>query len=336
MVRLFAPLLLGVLTISGMGCAGPDRQGSDAGGRSGVRGVPAVNAGGSSLPGMLPFFYDLYSFRGDTGTTAVVASFAVRVGRLDRERIDGGVRHRFNVTLVLADTVQGDVSRADDSVFVAVERPLARDHLLHAHLEVQARPSTTTVQRVIMIDAPQPGTGQLYTHPFVVPDYSGSELMLSDVALGLPEREGGWKRGDVTLALLPSDHFPGGIFDVYYEIYNLPRGNRYTTEIAFEPVGEPGDPPPGPERSTNVRFSGESAAGPDSSLSELRRVQAPLPRGRYRLTVTVTDLDRNLTARRSRLLQIREWRAGATLVPTCPMGVGADRTGCAGLTPGGL
>ena len=33
----------------------------------------------------LPFFYDLYTFRGDERTTTVVVAFAVPVLRLERE-----------------------------------------------------------------------------------------------------------------------------------------------------------------------------------------------------------------------------------------------------------
>lgn len=293
--------------------------------------IETTNPRNRTASGPLPFFYDLYSFRGDTGTTAVVASFAVSAGRLDTESVDEKVRYRFSVTLVLADTARRVVSRADDTVFVAVAEPLPREHLLHAFLETPAQPSNTTVQRVIMIDAPRPGTGQLYTYAFEIPDYSGSHLMLSDVALGLPGREGGWRRGDATLALLPSLHFPGGVFDVYYEIYNLPNGNPYSTELAFEPVDENGEPREGFEGPIRVRFAGESSAGPNGVLSELRRVEVPLPSGYYRLKVTVTDEARGVTTERSRLLQVREWREDATLVATCPVRPGANRPGCRSL-----
>lgn len=63
-------------------------------------------------------------------------------------------------------------------------------------------------------------------------------------------------------------------------------------------------------------------------LSELRRVEVPLNPGRYRLTVTVTDEERGVSAQRWRLLQVREWREDATLVPTCPVKPGVNRPGC--------
>lgn len=326
MVRQPTSLFLALMAISTMFAEGHGVKPGDADAAT----AEATDLRSHTPPGSgpLPFFYDLYSFRGDTGTTAVVASFAVRAGRLDTEQVDGNVRYRFSVTLVLADTARRVVSRADDTVFVALAEPLAREHLLHAFLETRAQPSNTTVQRVVMIDAPNPGTGQLYSYAFEIPDYSGNHLMLSDVALGLPGREGGWKRGDATLALLPSLYFPGGVFDVYYEVYNLPNGNRYVTEIAFEPVDENGAPRPGSERPIRVRFEGESSADPNGVLSELRRVEVPLNPGRYRLTVTVTDEERGVSAQRWRLLQVREWREDATLVPTCPVKPGVNRPGC--------
>ena len=266
----------------------------------------------------LPFFYDLYTLRGDAGGTTVVAAFAVPVERLERQRVDDEVLYRFDVTLVLSDTVLGSVSRTDDSVFVGVPHPLPGEHLLHTHIEVQAPPSRSTLQRVVMTDASTPGIGQLYGSGFPIPDYSGTDLMLSDIVLGDPRAETGWRRGDVTLALLPTSQLPGSSFDVYYEVYNLPPGNRYSTEITIERAADArregdGDP-------VRTRFTGESEAGPDGSLHELRRVDASLDRGRYLLTVTVTDVDTGRTTRKSRPFNVRGFGRGATMVPALPRG----------------
>lgn len=276
----------------------------------------AAAAGGAHARLPLPFHYDLHTFRGDAGRTVVVAAFAVPAGRLHEEAERNGARYRFDVTLVLADTVRRTVSRTDDSVFVGFgQRPRA-EHLLTTHLEVQARPSASTVQRVIMSDATLPGVGQLYGGGFPIPDYGGSRLMLSDIVLGLPDVRGGWRRGDVTLALLPTSRMPSSAFDVYYEVYNLPADRAYTTEIAVEPVGP--NPKPGERRPVRLRFDGRSAAGADATLGELRRVETSLARGRYRLDVTVTDDVTGATATRSRTFHVRAWGPGATLVPALP------------------
>jgi hypothetical protein len=271
----------------------------------------------------LPFFYDLYTFRGDAGATDVVASFAVPVGRLQKENWDDQVRYRFDVTLVLSDTVLQAVYRADDSVYVSLPYALEGDHLLHTQVEVQAPPSVTTVHRVVMTDATTPGVGQLYDSPFPIPDYRGTHLMLSDVALGRPDATAGWTRGGVTLALFPTSQFPEGAFDVFYEVYNLPSGNRYVTEVSIEPQGNRSGRAREDRSTVHTRFSGESAPGPGGALAELRRVEASLPEGRYRLTVTVTDRESGQTASRSRLFQIQGWR-GATMVPALPRRVGAS------------
>ena len=275
----------------------------------------AVSGSPRPAPASLPFFYDLYTFRGDGGGTRVVAAFAIPAGRLQDEEWESGVRYRFDVTLVVSDTARRAVSRADDSVFISLPDPLDGEHLLHTHLEVEAPPSATAAQRVIMSDATTPGFGQLYRGPFPVPDYSGDELMLSDVALGLPDAAAGWRRGDFTLALLPTSQFPGSTFDVYYEIYNLPAGHRYATELSIERLSGGGG-----EVGTRVRtrFSGESAAAQDDALAELRRVEASLERGRYRLTVRVTDVDTGRTATRIRDFRVRGWEGGTTMVPALP------------------
>jgi len=300
--------LLCVATALAGGSARLADASATAGTGGSARNSAATSAAPHALP--LPFYYDLYTFRGNGGSTAVVAAFAVSAGLLRKEGAGRGVRYRFDVTLVLADTALRSVARTDDSVFVYFPRSLLAEHLLYTQLEIQARPSRSTLQRVIMTDATEPGIGQLYGSPFPIPDYSGSRLMLSDIALGLPAAEGGWKRGEVTLALLPTSQFPASAFDVYYEIYNLPASHRYETEIAVEPVVS--------GRPVRLRFEGRAVASSVGFLQELRRVEASLTRGRYRITVTITDAATGQSASRSREFEVRGWPRGTTLVAALP------------------
>ena len=154
--------------------------------------------------------------------------------------------------------------------------------------------------------------------PFLIPDYSGSELMLSDIAFGLPGAEGGWTRRGISLALLPTSQFPESSFDVYYEIYNLPAGNSYETEFSIQPI----DGDEGEDRAVRALFSGESEAREDGSVAELRRVASALPKGHYLFTVTVRDLVSGQVAANSRTVDVRGWRSGTTLVTAMPRGVG--------------
>lgn len=259
----------------------------------------------------LPFYYDLHTFRNDDRTTSVVAAVAVPVRGLERERVGDRFRYRFDVRFVLADTVERVVSRSLDSVYVSMARPLSGEHLLHTFVEIDALPSDGTVQRVVVTDASRPGVGQLYQSPFPIPDYRGGELMLSDVTFGLPGATTGWSRRGNTLALLPTSQFPESAFDVYYEIYNLPTGRPYETEIAIEPLAGRGDG----SGVVRARFTGESEAGPDGTLGELRRVESSLPIGRYRVMVTVTDRATGRVASTSRPVQVRGWNGGMTMLP---------------------
>ena len=290
------------------------RAGSGAESARAVLGDLAVRA----TPASLPFVYDLYTVRGEGGGTTGGAAVAVPVRRLRAERVNRRVRYRFELRFVLADTARRDVYHTEDSVFVSMPSALGRQHLLHTFVEVEAPPSKATLQRVGVTDAARPGVGQLYSTPFLIPDYSGTELMLSDIAFGLPGSKTGWTRRGATLALLPTSQFPERSFDVYYEIYNLPSGNNYETEFAFQPIADSG----GDERAVRALFSGESEADEDGSVAALRRVASALPKGRYLFTVTIRDLVSGQVAARSRTIDVRGWRSGTTLVPAMPRGVG--------------
>lgn len=258
----------------------------------------------------LPFFYDLYTFRSEEHTTSVVAAVAVPVGGLQRERVGDRVRYRFDVRFVLADTVERVVSRSLDSVFVSTSQALPSQHLLHTYVEIQAPPSTGTVQRVVVTDATRPGVGQLSQSAFPIPDYSGSELMLSDIAFGLPGATTGWTRRGFTVALLPTSQFPESAFDVYYEVYNLPADNPYETEISIASLDSEEE-----GAVVSARFRGRSSAGPDGSMADLLRVESALETGGYQVTVTVRDGATGRVASRSRPIQVRGWGRGMTLLP---------------------
>jgi hypothetical protein len=263
----------------------------------------------------LPFHYDLHTFRGDSSGTTIVAAVAVSASELRRERRANGTRYRFDVRFVLADRARRSVVETIDSVFLRVPFALARRHILHTVVEIRdAPPSRTTEQRIVVTDAARPGVGQMYLTPFPTPDYSGSELMLSDLAFAMPNSRSGWTRRGVTLALLPTSQFPESAFDIYYEVYNLPRGHPYETEIAIEPTGDDADD----EQIVRARFSEQSGADPDGTLGVLRRIESALPEGRYRITVTVRDQVGNRTAHRSRIVDVVGWRPGTTIVRARP------------------
>lgn len=274
---------------------------------------------GVRVPHPLPFEYDLYTFRGDARNTTVLGVFSVAAGELQAEWLERGVRYRFDVSVVLADTVHRTVVRADDSVFVTFRGVPTAAHLLYTQVELAAPPTATAVHRVIVTDATTPGIGQLYGGPFRIPAYRQEGIELSDVVLGLHDVRGGWTRGGSALAPLPTSRMPASAFEVYYEIYDLAAGAAYTTDIALEPSDQHA-----PRRAAtppvHLRFTDTAPADAGDILPQHRRVETSLPRGCWRMTVTVTDERTGQRAARTRHFDVRGWGHGTTLVRALPRG----------------
>lgn len=251
----------------------------------------------------LPFFFDLYTFRGEQGRTSVVAAVAVPFDKLQRN----AETYRLDVSLILADTAARRVVRQDDSMRYST-RQVKSDDLFRLHVEIAAPPSKSTVQRVIVSDPSEPGVGQLYGGPFTIPDYSGSKLMLSDVVLAEPVADGRWRRGDVKLALVPTGYFRGGSFNVFYEIYNIATNASYSTEIEIEPVRASGSAKLkglfGGKGKMTLKFEGVATHARAGVLQELRRVDAAIPPGRYRMRIIVRNLDTSEVARSERTFAV--------------------------------
>lgn len=241
----------------------------------------------------LPFYFDLYTFRGNEGRTNVVAAVAVPVERLGKSDAATNPSYRVDLSLILVDTASRKVIRQDDSVAIATTRAFTNDDLFRMHVEVAVPPSNTTVQRVIVSDPSEPGIGQLYGGPFPIPDYAPGKLMMSDIVLAEPRVEGKWKRGNVALALVPTGRFKGGSFKVFYEIYNIEKNSAYTTEIEIEPIqrsaGQRIKQLFGSKGRIALKFDGVALDVENGTLQELRQVDAPLPQGRYRMRITVRN-----------------------------------------------
>ncbi len=255
----------------------------------------------------LPFYFDLYTFRGEEGRTSVVAAVAVPVEKLQKKEIAMNPAYRVDLSLILVDTASRKVIRQDDSVAIAATRAFKNDDLFRMHVEVAAPPSRTTLQRVIVSDPSEPGIGQLYGGPFPIPDYSLGKLMMSDIVLAEPRVEGKWHRGDVKLALVPTGRFKGGSFRAFYELYNIVDNTAYSTEIEIEPIqksaGQKLKSLFGGKSKISLKFDGVALDVKNNTLQELRQVDAQLGPGRYRMRITVR-LENGETVRGDRVFVV--------------------------------
>jgi hypothetical protein len=248
----------------------------------------------------IPFHFDLYTFRAAGGSTELVAGIGVP--------LTGGVGSDapLDFSLALADTARYTAFRANRSATTPATAATA-GALLRVQLAVRARPSPGAAYRV-GVQQPGAGAGVTYGGTVSLPDYGGSELQLSDVVLADPDTLGSFIRGPHRLALAPTQVFPGGRFRVFYEIYNLPAGESYSTEIRIERARRGvlsrllggGDP-------VALRFTEIAPDPPEPAGAphyQLRDVSAPLEPGEYIMRVRVRTAQ--IVAERSRRFTVPE------------------------------
>ena len=249
----------------------------------------------------LDFAFDVYTFRGDNGLTDVTAALIVPGTQIAPEPAFDGVAYGIDVSLGIVDTLFGRVTRADTSLTVRTPSPLTADDWLRAHLTLHVTPATAAAQRIVLRERADSAHGRLLGRTLDVPDYSGDRLMLSDIVMAEPERDGTFRRGDVALRLVPAREFPGGAFRIFYEVYNLDRAT-YSTEITVERVrsgiGGALRSLLGGGTPVRLRFDGIAAARA-GVLQEIRRVDTDLDPGDYRIRVRVRDGE-GRTAERTR------------------------------------
>lgn len=232
----------------------------------------------------LPFFFDVATFRGH-GCTDVVYSVAA-----------AAPSYHLNVEVV--DTFSWDGQGVDAGVRKD-ETPVGG--LLRATGVLCTAPDHNAYARfTISTDSSAGGTtgGELN-----VPDYSGSSLMISGL-LFATRAPGPFVRGNAHLAIVPPRQFRVGEgFRLFYELYNLPRGHAYRTDITFSTTR--------PSRiarllkrknKTTVTFS--DVAATDDVVQESRTLVPDVSPGNASVTITVTDLITGESATSSKTMWI--------------------------------
>jgi hypothetical protein len=186
----------------------------------------------------------------------------------------------------------------------------APDDLVLATLALPVVPGTGLAHRLVVRDAADSTTGGMLGRGLDIPDFHGDSLMLSDVVLAEPGATGSFRRGTVSLQLVPTREYRGGAFNVFYEVYNL-AVEPYSTELLIEREGG------GIGRAVKrlfggggpvvrLRFEGVARPEPDSVVREIRAVESELSPGRYRLRVTVTEGGTGRSASRERPFTVIE------------------------------
>jgi tetratricopeptide (TPR) repeat protein len=266
------------------------------------RGLPPFRAD-------LPFAYDLATLAGPAGATTVVATLGVPLAALHADTVAGGLRYTVHVLVAVADTQAGTVE--DTTVTRTLETAVAPapNADWRFTLELGAPPSPHAVYRV-RLDEPASGAGKVYGGPHPLPDYAPDRLSLSDVLLAAPDSGGAWERQGVRLDLTPTAVFRDGAFSTYYEIYHLPPGTTYRTEIEVGPTGGGLSGALGRlfggGRTIRLDFDGRATG--QGTLPELHRIASRLPPGRYRLRIRVSAPELGQSAVSDRDFTVRPFR----------------------------
>lgn len=254
----------------------------------------------------LPFWYDLATLRGAGGRTHVVATIGVPAEKLQPQQMQHSIHYTIHAQVVVTDTLAGSVARGEITRVYETTQPLAKDAVLRFTLDLEAPASPQAVYRV-RVEEPATRTGKVYGGPRAVPDYAPGRLGLSDLLLAIPNGGVNWTRDSVQLSLTPAPQFKGGLLTTYYEVYDLPAGTPYDTELEISPAGRgvlgnlelllrTG-------RALRLRYTGQATGQP--AIPELRQVQAQLPPGRYRMLVRIRALSIGQIVEREREFEVR-------------------------------
>ncbi len=248
----------------------------------------------------LEYVFDFYQFRGAADSTAVTVALAVPTDQLRPMLTDTMVVYGMNVSFILVDTTNQEVSRVDTTLYYSSARIASGDSWLRSYIEVAQHPRERMVYRLVVGDAFDPRTGALFGGPIEMRDFRDDVVQMSDIVL-TREDAGRWTRGGLTFPLTPAQSFTTTEpITIFYELYNLPPDTPYRTEVRVVPAARglvdrmadlinPGS------RSLRVAFESTtgSTGGP---VQEVRTIQAPLRPDAYLIEVTVTDLRSGRTA----------------------------------------
>ncbi len=244
----------------------------------------------------LPFYYDVYTFKGTGNQTDVTAAIAIPGTSLEPRLVDNTMVYALQLSLMVIDTLSGSVTRRDTVFHLRSDHHLTQGEHLRLHTDVSAAASKSTIHRLVIRDLGKLGRGQMYGGSTSVPAYDAAGLMMSDIVLAEPDR-GAWHRGEADLALVPPRQFQEGQpLTLFYELYNLPAATPYSTEIVLSPTaGSTGFGKikklfGGSDGTVRLRFDGAADLNNASHVQEVRRITTELKQGKYRVQIRVTSL----------------------------------------------
>ena len=263
----------------------------------------------------LEYAFDAVSFRADNGATELDLSYSIPVWQFGDVSDGLGNRTRLEHQVILRDS---DMSPLFSHAFGFGPFDRPKRQMAESHVKV---PVYTLPERVVapagdftLAVQVRDETSQrigVYRKPVTLSDYSGEELLISDLKLAVLIAPSGVQGPFVRKGLNITPN-PGRLYIrenpvyVYYEVYNLSQDGEGKTayEILYEI-----SPLHGSERrgwsarrqrdmqAVMMAFSGEGNTTDDREYTSLD--SSGLPAGEYVLTVTLTDQNAESTVSKS-------------------------------------
>ena len=263
----------------------------------------------------LEYAFDAVSFRSDDGYTELDLSFSIPVWQFGYVSDGRGSRTRLDHWVTLRDSTMSPQFTHEFGFgpFDRPKRQMAESHVkvpVYTLPERVAAPAGDFTLAVQVRDETSQRIG-VYRRPVLLSDYSGEELLISDLKLATQITPSGVQGPFVRKGLNITPN-PGRLYIrespvyVYYEIYNLAMDQDGKTEyeILYEIRPQEGSARPGwtarrqrDMQTVMMAFSGEGISTEDREYTSLDT--SGLPAGEYVLTVTFTDQNAGSTVSKS-------------------------------------
>lgn len=189
----------------------------------------------------LTFYYDVATFRGEDGRTAVEVYFGIPPGEMTVGRVRGQHLVLVERTMALSDGTGEEIYRARNELTLAVSpASLSQRGAFIPDLVSLDVPPGDYRLAVQLADRASRKWG-VYLQDVTVPDYRDAPAM-SDLELAWTvsdrDQAGKFRKGDVWVVPMPSRNYQNGQNPyVYYEVYNLQQDTfgqtRYQVEYAI-------------------------------------------------------------------------------------------------------
>ena len=254
---------------------------------------------------LLEYAFDTVSFRGDGGATVVDMTYSIPAWQFGDVTDEMGDRTWLNHQVTLRDSIQtptysrkfrfGPISRP--------ERQQGNQETRGAAFTLAANVKISPGEFTIAVEMRDEATKRIgvYTKPVSFSDYTGSDLLISDLKLstGITPASGPGPFVRKGLNVVPN---PGRLYGrgqlvyVYYEVYNLDMGEggrtSYETLYEITPMGMPPLRNRWARRPVDMQtvmtvFDGEGRSAEEAEYTALDTTD--LEAGEYVLTVTLTD-----------------------------------------------